>query len=63
MVDGKIYIIINTKDFPDGEKRGYSFVGMLTCPICGNNFVTLKTLNWHKETDHDVPKSPPGHNR
>ncbi|HEX9319825.1 MAG TPA: C2H2-type zinc finger protein [Nitrososphaeraceae archaeon] len=34
-----------------------------TCPICGNNFDTQKALNWHKETDHDGPISPPRHNR
>ena len=28
MVDGKIYISINTKDLPNGEIRGNSFVGM-----------------------------------
>jgi len=28
MVDGTIYIGINTKDFPSGEIRGDSFVGI-----------------------------------
>jgi hypothetical protein len=31
----------------------------VTCPVCGNKFDTQEALNWHRETDHDEPKSPP----
>ena len=28
MVNGSLYVVINTKDFPNGEIRGNSFVAM-----------------------------------
>ena len=27
-LDGMLYVVVHTKDFPDGEIRGHSFVGM-----------------------------------
>jgi hypothetical protein len=28
MVDGSVYVDINTKKFPNGEIRGYRFIGI-----------------------------------
>ena len=28
MLDGMLYVVVHTKDFPDGEIRGDTFVGM-----------------------------------
>ena len=28
MIDGMLYVVVHTKDFPDGEIRGNTFVGM-----------------------------------
>ena len=28
MLDGMLYVVVHTKDFPDGEIRGNTFVGM-----------------------------------
>ena len=45
MVNGSLYVVIHTKDFPNGEIRGYSFVPM------DDLFPADSEINWDKATN------------
>ena len=44
MVNGSLYVVVHTKDFPNGEIRGNSFVAM------DDLFPADSEINWGKKS-------------